>query len=81
MRSKYQNAYLYKTALSPDFRVFKPSRLGGICNDAELSFFYEGSRLNLKTTPRNCGPLLTRIISAEDVVSNAFLFLTGNLKF
>ena len=37
-------------------------------------FFYEGSRLNLKTTPRNCGPVLGRIISAEDVVSNAFLF-------
>ena len=45
-----------------------------ICNDAELRFFYEGSRLNLKTTPRNCGPVLRRIISAEDVVSNAFLF-------
>ena len=37
-------------------------------------FFYEGSRLNLKTTPRNCGPVLRRIILAEDVVSNAFLF-------
>ena len=74
MRSKYQNTYLYKTALSPDFYVFKPSRLGSICNDAELSFFYEGSRLNLKTTPRNCGPVLGRIISAKDVAPNAFLF-------
>ena len=74
MRSKYQNAYLYKTALSPDFCVFKPSRLGSIYNDAELSFFYEGSRLNLKTTPRNCGPVLRRIISAEDAAPKAFLF-------
>ena len=35
------------------------------------SFYDEGSRLNLKTTPQNYG-FLKRIISADDVVSDAF---------
>ena len=34
-------------------------------------FFDEGSRLNLKTTPRNYG-FLKRIIPADDVVCDAF---------
>ena len=37
MRSKAQNAYLYKTALSPSLLRFqiKAARLCSICNDAE----------------------------------------------
>ena len=44
---------------------------GGICNNAEWSLFYEGSLLNLKTTPRNYG-FLKQIISADGIVSDAF---------
>ena len=54
MRNKPQNAYLYKTALSPILPAFS-NQYGYValfCNDAEYSLFYEGSRLNLKTTPR-----------------------------
>ena len=44
-------------------------------------FFDEASRLNMKTTSGNCG-FLKRIISADDVVSDAFhLSPTGNGKF
>ena len=44
---------------------------GGICNNAEWSLLYEGSLLNLKTTPRNYG-FLKQIISADGIVSDAF---------
>ena len=52
MRSKLQNAHLYKTALSPRLLRFQT------CSEAvvncwqrcRMEFFYEGSRLNLKTT-------------------------------
>ena len=36
-----------------------------------MESFYEGSLLNLKTTPRNYG-FLKRIISANGMVSDAF---------
>ena len=60
-----------KPHLVLDFCVFKPARLCSICNDAEV-FFDEGSRLNLKTTPRSNYGFLKRIISADDVVPGAF---------
>ena len=60
-----------KLHLVLDFCIFKPARLCSICSDAEWSLFYEGSLLNLKTTPRNYS-FLKRIISADDAVSDAF---------
>ena len=56
MRSKPQNAYLYKTTLSRRLLRSKPARLLIICKDVEESLFTdECSRLNLKPTPRNYG--------------------------
>ena len=58
MRSKPRNAYL-KLHLVEDFYVLKPARLWSICKYTEWSLFIdEGSRLNLKPSPRNYGLLL-----------------------
>ena len=71
MRSKLQNACPYKTALSPRLLRFQTSKAVAYVTMRNGFFFYEGSRLNLKTTPRNYG-FLKRIILADDVVSDAF---------
>ena len=57
------------------YRIRAGGGAGGICNNAEWSLFYEGSLLNLKTTPRNYG-FLKRIISANGMVSDAFRWRT-----
>ena len=63
MRSKPQNAYLYKTVLSPRLLRFQTSkRLCSICSDAEMKS--EDYSMELR--------FLKRIISADDVVSEAF---------
>ena len=70
MRSKAQNAY--KTALSPRLLRFQTGQ--GYVAFATMRnrlFFGEGSPLNLKTTPPTTF-FLKRIISADDVVSDAF---------
>lgn len=53
------------------YRIRAGGGVGGIRNNAEWSLFYEGSLLNLKTTPRNYA-FLKRIISADGMVSDAF---------
>ena len=70
MRSNAQNAY--KTALSPRLLRFQTGQ--GYVAFATMRnrlFFDEGSPLNLKSTPPTTF-FLKRIISADDVVSDAF---------
>ena len=56
MRSKPQNACLYKPALSPRLLRFQNSKVVHVAfSTMRNSLFYEGSRLNLKTTPRKYG--------------------------
>ena len=71
MRSKLQNACLRKTPLSRRLLRFQTSKAVVYATTRNGVFFYEGARLNLKTTPRNYG-FLKRIILADDVVSYAF---------
>ena len=71
MRSKPQNPFFYKTALSPRLLRFQTGKAVAYATMRNGVFFYEGSRLNLKTTAWNDG-FLKRIISADDVVSEAF---------
>ena len=73
MLSKPQNAYLYKTALSLRLLCFKTSKAMKHIQRCRMDFgviFYEGSPLNLKTTPQNYG-FLKRITSADDVFLDA----------
>ena len=75
MRSKLQNACIYKTALGLRLLRFQTSKAVAYPTMQNgVFFFYEGSRLNLKTTPRNYG-FLKRIISADDV-ADAFRWHT-----
>ena len=71
MRSKLQNACLYKTPLSPSLLRFQTSKAVVYATTRNGVFLYEGALLNLKTTPRNYG-FLKRITSADNVVSDAF---------
>ena len=71
MRSKLQNACIYKTALGPRLLRFHTSKAVAYPTMRNGVFFDEGSRLNLKTTPRNYG-FLKRIMSADEVVSDTF---------
>ena len=72
MCNKLQNACLCKTALSPRLLRFQTSKAVAYTTMWNGVFFNEGSRLNMKTTPRNYG-FLKRIISrADDVVSDVF---------
>ena len=57
------------------YRIRAGGGAGGIRNNAEWSLFYEGSLLNLKTTPRNYA-FLKWIISADGMVSDAFRWRT-----
>ena len=70
MLSKPQNAYIYKTALSPRLLRFYQQGYVAYTTMRNGVIIDEGSR-NLKTTPRNYS-FLKRIISADDVVSDAF---------
>ena len=53
MRSKAQNAYLYKTALSPRLLRFQTGQgYVAFVTMRNRFVFDEGSRLNMKTTPQ-----------------------------
>ena len=74
MRRKLQNACLNKTTLSPRLLRFQTGKpVIAYATMQNGVFFYQDSRLNLNTTPRNYG-FLKQIISADDVVSEAFRF-------
>ena len=77
MRIKLQNAYLYKTALSPrPVCVFKQQGSSKLLATMRNGvFFIKAPQLNLKTTPRNYS-CSKRMMLADDVVSDTFWWHT-----